>query len=104
MIAGAGGNHTAKAVFWARDAAAAGADGILSVSPMYNRPSREGLIRHFSAISDATDLPILLYNVPSRTGTDLDVDTVLALGEIGNVVGLKEASPLHKRPPLFCDR
>ncbi len=92
VIAGAGGNHTAKAVFWARDAAEVGADGILSVSPMYNRPGPEGLYRHYSALSEATDLPILVYNVPSRTGSDLDVETILRLAEIPRIVGLKEAS------------
>ena len=92
VIAGAGGNHTAKAVFWARDAAEVGADGILSVSPMYNRPGPEGLYRHYSALSEATELPILVYNVPSRTGSDLDVETILRLAEIPRIVGLKEAS------------
>ena len=92
VIAGAGGNHTAKAVFWARDAEAAGADGILSVTPMYTRPTPDGLFRHYSAISDASRLPILVYNVPGRTGTDLDVNTILRLAEVPNVVGLKEAS------------
>jgi 4-hydroxy-tetrahydrodipicolinate synthase len=92
VVAGAGGNHTAKAVFWARDAEAAGADGILSVSPAYNRPTPEGLFRHFSAISDASRLPILVYNVPGRTGSDLDVETILRIAQIPNVVGLKEAS------------
>jgi 4-hydroxy-tetrahydrodipicolinate synthase len=92
VIGGAGGNHTAKAVFWARDAAAAGADGILSVSPMYNKPTAEGLFRHFSAIAEATELPMLVYNVPGRTGSDLDVETILRLAEIPRVVGLKEAS------------
>ena len=92
IIAGAGGNHTAKAVFWARDASAAGADGILSVSPMYNKPTPEGLVRHFSAIAEATELPMIVYNVPGRTGSDLDVDTLLRLAEIPRVVGLKEAS------------
>ena len=91
VVAGAGGNHTAKAVFWARDALAVGADGILSVTPD-SRPSTEGLWRHFSAIADSTDLPILVSNVPSRTGTDLSVDAALRLTEIPNVVGLKEAS------------
>ncbi|HEY6065881.1 MAG TPA: 4-hydroxy-tetrahydrodipicolinate synthase [Thermoanaerobaculia bacterium] len=93
VIAGAGGNHTAKAVFWARDAEAVGADGILSVSPMYNRPSPAGLVRHFEAIAEASDLPIIVYNVPIRTGTDMDVDTILRIAEIPRVVGLKEASP-----------
>jgi 4-hydroxy-tetrahydrodipicolinate synthase len=92
IIAGAGGNHTAKAVFWARDAAEAGADGILSVSPMYNKPGPEGLFRHYSALSEATELPVLVYNVPGRTGTDLDVETILRLSEIPRIVGLKEAS------------
>lgn len=92
VVAGAGGNHTARAVFWARDASDVGADGILSVTPMYNKPSPDGLVRHFSAIAEATDLPILVYNVPGRTGMDLDVDTILRLAEIPRVVGLKEAS------------
>jgi 4-hydroxy-tetrahydrodipicolinate synthase len=92
IIAGAGGNHTAKAVFWARDAAEVGADGILSVSPMYNKPGPEGLYRHYSALSEATELPILVYNVPGRTGSDLDVETILRLAEIPRIVGLKEAS------------
>ncbi len=92
VIAGAGGNHTAKAVFWARDAAEVGADGILSVSPMYNKPGPEGLYRHYSALAEATDLPILVYNVPGRTGSDLDVETILRLTEIPRIVGLKEAS------------
>jgi 4-hydroxy-tetrahydrodipicolinate synthase len=91
VIAGAGGNHTAKSVFWARDAAQAGADGILSVTPD-GQPTTEGLFRHFSAIADATDLPILVSNVPARTGTDLDVEAVLRLAEIPNVIGLKESS------------
>ena len=93
IIAGAGGNHTAKAVFWARDAEAVGADGILSVSPMYNKPSPDGLVRHFEAIAEASDLPIVAYNVPTRTGTDMDVDTILRIAEIPRIVGLKEASP-----------
>jgi 4-hydroxy-tetrahydrodipicolinate synthase len=92
VVAGAGGNHTARAVFWARDAAAAKADGILSITPMYNRPSPEGLVRHFSAIADATDLPILVGNEPGRTAMDLDVETILRLAEIPRVAGLKEAS------------
>lgn len=92
VIAGAGGNHTARAVFWARDAASVRADGILSVTPMYNQPSPAGLLRHFSAIADATDLPILVSNVPSRTGLDLDVETILRLAEVPHVAGLMEAS------------
>lgn len=93
IVAGAGGNHTAKAVFWARDAEEVGADGILSVSPMYNKPSPEGLVRHFAAIAEASDLPIVAYNVPTRTGTDMDVETILRIAEIPRVAALKEASP-----------
>jgi 4-hydroxy-tetrahydrodipicolinate synthase len=92
VLAGAGGNHTAKAVFWSRDAEAAGADGILSVTPMYNKPSPEGLVRHFSAIADATRLPIVVYNVPSRTGTNVDAATFLRLADHPRVIGIKEAS------------
>jgi len=77
VIAGAGGNHTAKAVFWARDAVDAGADGILSVSPMYNRPSPDGLVRHFSAIAEAADVPVIVYNIPARTGRDLGAGGLL---------------------------
>ena len=92
VIAGAGGNHTARAVFWARDAAAAGADGILSITPMFNHPTPDGLVRHFSAIADATELPILVSNSPGRTGMDLDVETILRLAEVPHVAGLREAS------------
>jgi 4-hydroxy-tetrahydrodipicolinate synthase len=92
VIAGAGGNHTARAVFWASDAAGAGADGIHSVTPMFNTPSEEGLLRHFSAIADATDLPTIVSNVPARTGMDLTVETIVRLAEIPNVAGLMEAS------------
>lgn len=92
VIAGAGGNHTAKACFWARDAETAGADGILSMSPVDNTPTAEGLFRHFSAIADASGLPIVISNVPGRSGADLDVETILRLAEIPKVVALKEAS------------
>src|SRR5215831_15661224 len=71
-----------KAVTAAVVKAEAGADGILSVSPMYNKPGPEGLFRHYSALTEATELPVLVYNVPGRTGTDLDVETILRLSEI----------------------
>jgi len=110
VVAGAGGNHTAKSVFWARDAVAAGAAAILSVTPSYNLPSEEGLFRHFTAISDATRLPLILYNVPARTGEDLDSETILRLAQIPRVVGLAEASTnfrklarlLPRLPPDFA--
>lgn len=104
VIAGTGGNHTAKSVLWARDAAKVGADGILSVSPE-GHPTAEGLFRHYSAIADATDLPILVSNFPSRTGTDLTIATILRLSEIPNVVGLKESShDFVKIARLFAER
>lgn len=92
VVAGAGGNHTAKSVFWARDAGAAGATAILSATPSYNLPSPEGLYRHFAAITDATRLPVILYNVPSRTGEDLDSETIERLAQLPRIVGLADES------------
>jgi len=92
VVAGAGGNHTAKSVFWARDAGAAGATAILSATPSYNLPSPEGLYRHFAAITDATRLPVILYNVPSRTGEDLDAETIERLAQLPRIVGLADES------------
>lgn len=103
VVAGAGGNHTAKSVFWAREAEEAGADALLSVTPSYNQPTADGLIKHYTAISDATRLPLILYNVPSRTGTDLDVETVLRLAEHRRVVALEDASAdFHKLTDLMA--
>jgi 4-hydroxy-tetrahydrodipicolinate synthase len=97
VVAGAGGNHTAKSVFWARAAEEAGADALLSVTPAYNQPTPDGLIKHYTAISDATRLPLIVDNVPARTGTDLDVETILRLAEHPRIVALQEASPdFHK--------
>ncbi len=102
VVAGAGGNHTAKSVFWARDAEAAGADAILSVTPAYNQPTPDGLLKHYTAISDATRLPLILYNSPSRTGIDLDAETILRLAELPRVVAIEEASPnFHKITDLM---
>jgi 4-hydroxy-tetrahydrodipicolinate synthase len=92
VLAGAGGYDTAATVALARDMARAGADGLLSVTPYYNKPSPEGLYRHFSTVADATDLPIILYNVPSRTGCNIDVATLIRLAAVPNIAGVKEAS------------
>ena len=92
VIAGAGGNATAEAIALSRQAADAGADGLLHVTPYYNRPTQEGLFRHFEAIARATPLPIILYNVPARTSCDLLPDTVVRLAEIDNIVAIKEAT------------
>jgi 4-hydroxy-tetrahydrodipicolinate synthase len=92
VIAGAGGNATREAIELTRFAAQAGADYILSVVPYYNKPPQEGLYRHFKAIAEASELPVILYNVPSRTVADLANDTVLRLAELPRVVGLKEST------------
>ena len=92
VIAGAGSNATAHAVGIAREAEAAGADGLLAVTPYYNRPPQAGLFLHFRALHDATALPILLYDVPSRTACTLADDTLLRLADLPRIVGLKDAT------------
>ncbi|HEX9933921.1 MAG TPA: 4-hydroxy-tetrahydrodipicolinate synthase, partial [bacterium] len=92
ILAGAGGNNTAKVAETARRMETLGADGILSVTPYYNRPNQEGLFRHFKTVAESIRIPLVLYNVPGRTGTNLLPETVLRLCAIQNVVGIKEAS------------
>ena len=92
VIAGAGGNATAEALELSKTSAELGADGLLHVTPYYNKPTQEGLYRHFAAIARETELPIVLYNVPSRTSCDLLPETVARLAEIDNVVAIKEAT------------
>jgi 4-hydroxy-tetrahydrodipicolinate synthase len=98
VIAGAGSNATMHAIDLARGAQAEGADAVLVVVPYYNRPSQEGLYRHFRAIHDAVDIPVLLYDVPSRTGCGLGDDTVVRLAELPRVAGLKDATGDLARP------
>jgi len=92
VVAGTGSNDTAYAVWLAKEAAAVGADAQLQVTPYYNKASQLGLIRHFNAIADATDLPIILYNVPSRTGMTIKPETYAELCKHPNIVATKEAS------------
>jgi 4-hydroxy-tetrahydrodipicolinate synthase len=92
IIAGTGANSTHEAIHLAKSAKASGADYQLSVVPYYNKPTQEGLFQHFRAIAEATDLPLILYNVPGRTVADLQNDTVLRLAELPHVVGLKEST------------
>jgi 4-hydroxy-tetrahydrodipicolinate synthase len=92
IIAGAGSNSTSQAIELAKDAEAAGADAILSVVPYYNRPMQRGLIAHFHAIAQSTGLPIILYDVPSRTGCRLADETVAELAEMPQFIGLKDAT------------
>ncbi len=92
VIAGAGANSTKKAIERSRLAAECGADALLHVTPYYNKPTPEGLYRHFATIAQASPLPIILYNVPSRTGVNLLPNTVLRLASLPKIVGLKDAS------------
>jgi 4-hydroxy-tetrahydrodipicolinate synthase len=92
VIAGTGGNSTAEALELTRFAKRAGASACLSVVPYYNKPTQEGMYRHFRTIAESVDLPVLLYNVPSRTVADLATDTVLRLAEIPGIAGMKDAT------------
>lgn len=92
VIAGTGGNSTAEAIELAQYAASVGADAHLSVVPYYNKPTQEGLYRHFSTIAEKVDLPMVLYNVPGRTVADMSNDTTLRLAQIPNIIGIKDAS------------
>jgi 4-hydroxy-tetrahydrodipicolinate synthase len=92
VLAGTGSNCTAEAVKFSRFAQGSGADGVLVVAPYYNRPNQDGLYAHYAAISEAIDLPIVLYNVPSRTGCNLEPPTVERLSRLTNIVAIKEAS------------
>ncbi len=92
VLAGAGGYDTRKVIEVAREVERMGADGILSVTPYYNKPTQEGLYHHYKAIAEATSLPIILYNVPPRTNVNIDPATLRQLSEIENIIGVKEAS------------
>ena len=92
VLAGAGGHDTRSTVALARELAALGADGLLSVTPYYNKPTQEGLYRHFRTIAESVDRPLVLYNVPSRTGCNLEPATLLRLAAVANVAGVKEAA------------
>jgi 4-hydroxy-tetrahydrodipicolinate synthase len=92
VLAGAGGYNTAEVIALARELAQLGADGILSVTPYYNKPTQEGLFQHYRAIAEAVPLPIILYSVQGRTGVNIEPGTVKRLAEIENIVGIKEAS------------
>jgi 4-hydroxy-tetrahydrodipicolinate synthase len=92
VLAGCGGNDTREVVELARDLEGLGADGLLVVTPFYNKPTPEGLYQHYHAVARATHLPIVVYNVPGRTGLNVDPATLARLAEIETVVGVKEAS------------
>jgi 4-hydroxy-tetrahydrodipicolinate synthase len=101
VIAGSGSNSTAHAIEIAQMAQRAGANGLLAVTPYYNKPSQEGLFQHFSAVHAATHVPILLYNVPARTGCELTIDTICRLAELPRIAGLKDATAETVRPHIL---
>ena len=92
VIAGAGSNATSEAIELAQHAQQAGADAVLSVAPYYNKPTQEGLYRHFAAIAEAIDIPIILYNIPGRSVVEIGVDTIARLAAIANIIGVKDAT------------
>ncbi len=92
VIAGTGSNSTAEAIELTQHAKQAGADGVLMVCPYYNKPTQAGLVAHYRAVAAAVDIPIIMYNIPGRTGVNMLTETVAALAELPNIVGMKEAS------------
>lgn len=92
VVAGTGSNSTAEAIDLTQHAKKAGADGVLMVCPYYNKPTQAGLIAHYTAVAAAVDIPIIMYNIPGRTGVNMLTETVAALAELPNIVGMKEAS------------
>jgi len=92
IVAGAGGNHTDEVVHLAKEFERRGVSGLLSVTPYYNKPTQEGLYQHFATIAGSTRLPIIVYNVPGRTGVNVEVTTLVRLAQIPNIVAVKEAS------------
>jgi len=98
VIAGAGSNSTEEAIALSKHAKEAGADAVLSVAPYYNRPTQEGIYRHFAAIAEAVDIPMVVYNVPSRCAVEISVETMVRLSRIANIVGVKDATANLARP------
>jgi len=92
VIAGAGSNSTSEAIALSRSAEDAGADGILSISPYYNKPTQEGIFRHYESISGSVEIPLIIYNVPGRTASNITSETTLRLAELPGIAGIKEAS------------
>ncbi len=104
ILAGAGGNDTSKVIGMIAEVKKLGVDGILSVSPYYNKPTQEGIYQHYRALAESTDLPIIVYNVPGRTGSNILPDTLLRLAELPNIAGVKEASGDISQVGEICTR
>jgi 4-hydroxy-tetrahydrodipicolinate synthase len=98
VIAGAGSNSTEEAIALTRHAKSVGADAVLSVTGYYNKPTQEGIYRHYASIAEAVDIPILLYNIPARAVIDISVETMARLSKIANVIGVKDATANLARP------
>src|SRR6185437_10977417 len=98
VIAGAGSNSTAEAISLTKHAKSVGADAVLSVTGYYNKPSQEGLYRHYAAIVDAVDMPVLVYNIPARAIVEISVETMGRLAKLKNIVGVKDATANLMRP------
>ncbi|MCX7765401.1 MAG: 4-hydroxy-tetrahydrodipicolinate synthase [Candidatus Sumerlaeia bacterium] len=92
VIAGTGSNSTEETLFLTKNAKEHGADGVLLISPYYNRPTQEGLYQHYRCVAEAVDIPQILYNIPGRTAVNINIETVCRLAELPNIVGIKEAS------------
>jgi 4-hydroxy-tetrahydrodipicolinate synthase len=101
VIAGAGSNSTREAIALSVHAQKAGADAALVVTPYYNKPSQEGLYRHYAAICEAVDIPIIIYNIPGRCVVDMSVETMAKLAKVGNIAGVKDATSDLVRPMLI---
>jgi 4-hydroxy-tetrahydrodipicolinate synthase len=105
VVAGAGSNDTTRAIAMSKEMKAAGATHLLHVSPMYNKPPQRGIVAHFRAIADAVDLPIVVYNVPGRTGSNIEARTTLELAKVAGIVAVKEASGnLNQIADIIRDR
>lgn len=100
VIAGTGGNCTRTSIERTKAAELAGADAVMLVAPYYNKPTQAGLVAHFTAVANSTDLPVILYNVPARTVTDISVETLAALSKVPNIVGVKDATAKLERVSL----
>lgn len=103
VIAGAGSNATAEAVDFVRHASQAGADAVLVVTPYYNKPTQNGLMRHYEAVADASDVPVVIYDIPGRSVVSMDIDTMVALAEHDNINGVKDSSQDLSRPTMLAN-
>jgi 4-hydroxy-tetrahydrodipicolinate synthase len=103
VIAGTGSNNTKATVELSREAQACGVDGLLLVAPYYNKPSQEGLYQHFRTVAESVELPCILYNIPGRTGINIEVETQLRLAEVPNIFGCKECSSIEQASRLLAE-